>query len=278
MLIAAELAPGGMEFAGHSQHFHAQATAVGCGHREMVIAPAAGGQAFQLQMGIGISQIPAANDDMATIVEHGQAGLHGIHSFPHPGGIIGIDLPAQLSDILRVIGIPAAAQHCLHTMGAVALPLSYDVQENAVGIVVFADFLDLGQKIVQVGGIHAQQAVAGCQRITLKAAIRPALHTLPFGVLGTGLFVEAGGKVHRCLHADLVGGLDLGSQQVKIQMGMGFVGLAGMVGPAMVALGEHRNGRHMAKLQHFLKLCLGKFAADTGNMLRGMEIQMDLPE
>ena len=98
MLEAAELAPGAVELAGHAQVVHAQLLYVPGGKREVVVAPAAGGKALQLQMGVHESQIPAAPLDMSAIVEYGEPRLYPVDGLPYFFCIIGIDSLAQFQD------------------------------------------------------------------------------------------------------------------------------------------------------------------------------------
>jgi hypothetical protein len=59
---------------------------------------------------------------------------------------------------------------------------------------------------------------------------------------------------------------------------MDFVGFARMVRPAVVALREYRDGVHMTEFQRGLELFLREAAADAGNLLAGVEVEMDLSE
>ena len=278
MLEAAEFAPTGVEFTGHAHHFHAQTATVGRRHGEMVITPAAGGQRLQLQMGIHIGQIPPAGDNMAAIVEHRQARLHRVNGLTDPTGVVGVGFPAQGLGIFRICGIPSTVYHGLQAGRTVALPLRHDVQENAVRIVIAANFVHLIQKIIQIRRVHTQGLVSGHSRIVLKLSLPIPLHRFPFGMAAGSLLIVTSRNIHRGLDSDFMGRLNFRTQQVKIQFRMDLIGHAGVIGPSVMALGEHGNGTDMTQFQHFLKLLLGKGGTDTGDLLGGVKIQMDLAE
>lgn len=110
MLIPAEFAPGGMEFAGHAEEFHAERLGVPCRQREMVIPPASGRKRLQLQMAVDLYQIAASPLLMAVVVIDRQAGLHGINRLPHTAGIIQVGLLAEGDDGCFVAGSRPAAR------------------------------------------------------------------------------------------------------------------------------------------------------------------------
>ena len=155
MLEAAELAPGGVEFARHAQEIHAQGAHIRCGHGEMIVAPAACGQAFQLQMGVIARDIPPAVGDVARVVEDG--GRVGIlaHRVFHAPAVVGVHHFAVPAYIRLVCGVHALFQHGFHAAGAGAHPHIGNIQKNAAGIVSFHDLLHLGRQHVQIGRVVA---------------------------------------------------------------------------------------------------------------------------
>ena len=72
--------------------------------------------------------------------------------------------------------------------------------------------------------------------------IRSAYHRFipvscqPLRVTARQLFIKANGKVNRCFYPDFMGSLNLRAQQVYFQVRVRFIGLARMIGPAMMAL------------------------------------------
>ena len=149
-----------------------------------------------------------------------------------------------------------------------------DVQEDAAGIVALHDLLHLRGQLVQIGRVVAHQVVVRLDEgIGLHAA---GTHVEPFGMLQHLLLVQTGAEIHRRVHVDLPAGLKLRAQQVEMEVGMGDVGRGGMIGPAVMALGEDGDGIDVAQLQRLLKLRLVESAADLGNQPGGVEIQMHL--
>ncbi|MNI95865.1 hypothetical protein D3C73_1542090 [compost metagenome] len=75
-----------------------------------------------------------------------------------------------------------------------------------------------------------------------------------------------------------MGSFDHGPQQVEGKAGMCFIGFRGVIGPAVMTLGEYGDGVHITQLQHVLKLLFVELPSDRLNRLRGVKIQMNLPE
>ncbi|MNN66706.1 hypothetical protein D3C81_1822970 [compost metagenome] len=57
---------------------------------------------------------------------------------------------------------------------------------------------------------------------------------------------------------------------------MHFIGFTGMVGPAVMAFGEHGDRIYMPGTQHGLKLGFGEFLSYAGNFLGSMEVEVNL--
>ena len=91
-----------MELTGHAHDFHAQIPGIGCGHGEMIVTPAAGGQRFQLQMGIHMRQIPTANDDVTAIVEYRKTRLYAVDGLTYSLGIVCVNTLSQINNITAV--------------------------------------------------------------------------------------------------------------------------------------------------------------------------------
>ncbi|MNC33215.1 hypothetical protein D3C75_815990 [compost metagenome] len=90
MLVAAEFAPRGMEFAGHAEKFHAQRLGVPCRQREVIVAPASGGERFQLEMAVDMDKITAAPLLMTVVVIDRKTRLHIVDSLPYAACIVQI--------------------------------------------------------------------------------------------------------------------------------------------------------------------------------------------
>ena len=65
MFESAELSPGGLKFAGHSEKLHAKIPDVSGGHRIMIVSPSAGRQGFKFQMAEIGKNFPVADRDMS---------------------------------------------------------------------------------------------------------------------------------------------------------------------------------------------------------------------
>ena len=77
MLEAAELAPAGVELAGMGDEIEAERRRIARARGEMVVAPAAGRQAFELEVAVGREALRPLLMDVAAIVEDAQPGELG---------------------------------------------------------------------------------------------------------------------------------------------------------------------------------------------------------
>ena len=98
----------------------------------------------------------------------------------------------------------------------------------------------------------------------------------PLGMAQHLFFVIARGNVNRRIDSDFPAGLQLSAQKVEVQMGVHFIGCAGVIGPTVMAFGKYRDGIHMPEFQAFLKLFLGKSRTNARDFFRSMEVQMNL--
>ena len=75
MLEAAKFAPGGVEFAGHAEEVEVEGLDVLGGEREVVVAPAAGGERLEFEMGeVLFEERAVAGGDVSGVVEDGHVG------------------------------------------------------------------------------------------------------------------------------------------------------------------------------------------------------------
>jgi hypothetical protein len=86
----------------------------------------------------------------------------------------------------------------------------------------------------------------------------------------------ANGVIDGCAHVDLVAGLDLLAQQVDLERGVHAAHLGRIVAPPVVPLGKDVDQVDMSDLECLLELALVKAAPYGGDVLGGMEIQVDL--
>ena len=82
----------------------------------------------------------------------------------------------------------------------------------------------------------------------------------------------------RFFDADFMAGIDLFPQQIEFQSRVHLPQFCGVVTQAVMAAGKAGDGIRMSCFQHILPLFFIKLFADTGNVGRCVEIQMDLPE
>ena len=274
MLKAAEFAPHPMEFPGHAQKLHAQSPGICRRQRKMIVAPHAGGQTLQLQMGVGMRQIPPAPVEVAGVVEEGRPGVIAMHRPFHALRIPPID-PLRLAlYIRRIQRIQSGAAHLRQTAVAVAGAYSGNIQKNAAGAIPLHDLLHLRCQPLQIGSVIAQQVIARHQKILPLPGGRAKdiLRMLP-GIV----FVPTGGHIYRRPHADLGARLQLRPQQIKGQPGVLHAHRRGMIGIPVMAFGKQGDGVHMTQPQRPLKLRLIESAADAGDFTAGVKVQMHLP-
>ena len=144
MFKPAELAPGGVKLAGHAQEFKGQSARIGRGHGEMVIAPAAGGQALQLQMGIKVYDIPPSVGNMPGVVEDGRVLGIFAHAGLYAAAIFGVHHIAMAGNVLIPGGIHALIQHGTYAAGAHTPARRGNVQKQPRGMIAVHDLLHLG--------------------------------------------------------------------------------------------------------------------------------------
>jgi len=280
MLEAAELAPRGVELARHAQEVHPQRGHVFRGHRIMVVSPSAGRERLELQMREVLQQITASGRNVAGVVENRHVGIDGRRG----GGRLLVVAPdrvrGRLLPVLRLRGVEAVRLHPVHAPLAAALAFADDVEEDAVAAwVPFHDFADLGAEVVEIGRVEAHLVEARLGRRFHPARV-PAVgrDTAPFRMLGRRNVVDARGEVDRVVDVQFAAGRHLGVEQVEGQARVHPPHGRGMVGPAMMALREDRDGIHVPALELSLELRFVEAGADTGNGGRGVEIQMNLTE
>ncbi len=114
-------------------------------------------------------------------------------------------------------------------------------------------------------GIHPVSAVMGVAQE-------------PFGMAAGFLFVQASRQIDGSVDADGMGGFNLCAEQVKRQIWMALIGLGGVIGPAVMALGEDGNGVDVPAPELLLKLCGREVRAHMRNGFGRVEVQMHLTE
>ena len=138
MLEAAELAPARVELAGVAHVVEAEEGRVAGARREVVVAPAAGRQAFDLEVRIGLEALRPLLMDVAAIVEDADAGKLGAERRAHLAAETLVDPFVVLEPVGRLLGIEAPLGHRGEAGGADAIGRQDDVEEQAGRVVAFA--------------------------------------------------------------------------------------------------------------------------------------------
>ena len=240
----------------------------------MIVAPAAGGQALQLQMRVEIHDVAAAVRNVAGVVEDRRGVGILAHGFFDAAAVFGIDHLAVARNVGRIVGIQAQPEHGLDAAGAHAAAGRGNIQEHAAGMIALHDLFNLRAQLVQIGRVVAHQVIVRLGKRRRLNAV--GIHVQPFGMIEHFLLIEARGQIDRRVHADFAAGLELRAQQVEREVRVHLIGRGGMIRPAVMALGKHGDGIDMAGLERTLELLLRERAADAGDLFRGVEIEVNL--
>ena len=230
MLEAAELAPARVELAGMAHVVEAEEGRVAGARRKMVVAPAAGGQALDLQMRIGIEAPRPLLMDVAAIVEDADARKLGAERCAHLAAETLVDPFVILEPVGRLLRIEAHLGHRGEAGGANAVGRQDDVEEQPGRVVAFEDFARLFQKLLAVSFVIEAQRVPrraqllGARRILgqrMLEGVAGAQHP-PLGMEARVALVPLDGDIDRGFD---VGGLqrrdhvakEIGPGQVRVR-------------------------------------------------------------
>ena len=160
--------------------------------------------------------------------------------------------------------IKSALLHPLQTGGAAALALIDDVQKDAVAVrEKRGGLFNFGAQQIKVGGVEAELDESRVQRVRPPALRR---NLMPFGVQHRHALIETGGDVDRHIHIDLLARVELGAQQVELQMGVHFAHLGRVIAPAVMADREAGDGVHVRVPQLPLPFFTVERLADSRNI------------
>jgi hypothetical protein len=183
------------------------------GQREVRVAPAAGRERLQLQVGVGgergadvRAHVAGVIEDRALPVERadalGEAPLEAL-----------FDLPREARHVRLARRVQAGGQHAFQAIRAVARALPDDVEEEAVHVERREHFFRLSPDELDVGRVEAELVPARLQRRgAVRLAVRRALE--PLRVAARLQLVPAHRDVDRDPDAGGVAGGDLLRQQV----------------------------------------------------------------
>ena len=242
----------------------------------MVIAPTAGGQGFQFQMGEVGHDFAAAHGNVTGVVE--DRHIRAVD----PGGFRGLlvvvhqNLFGESDTVRLIVGIQTRFFHAFQTVPAAALSLTDDVQKDPVCIRIFRnDFPDLCAENVQPRRIEAEFLVVRAQG-QIKRAVGRADD--PVRMLLHDPFAEPGRDVNGGINTDLMAGIQLGAEQVELQTGVLFAHFCFVVCSAVMAGAEDRNGVNRCFFQRFLPLFFVERFTDPGEFFRCVKIKVYLTE
>ena len=157
--------------------------------------------------------------------------------------------------------------------------LERDVHEDPVGVGIGAHhLLGLGAEIVEIGGREVEEGPADAVAVLgAEHRQRPVGRDgAPLGVLEGGELVPGGGEIDRRVDAHGVQRVDLGAQKVELQVRVHLADRGGVVGDAVVALGEDGDAVHVGVLERLGEGLRVEPRANAGDQRAGVEIQMDL--
>ena len=288
ILIAAKLAPAGMEFARHAQILLGIAAHEAGARRHFVIAAPCGGQILHLEMRLAV-QIFRTIDLRAAVEEDRGLGVLFAQYAPALSHEMQMRAAVVFLRVALVVRIHARRLHAGQAVRAVAGPVEeHDVVEQAVQIGVAV--AHLARNVIDMLCVIAAQAqmipCAGGARI-VGAGVRigavVALHAVfiahaPFGMPFRIQHRPARRDIDGRGHTDFMRGLDhrAGEIEAGLHRGVLRAHARGIVAIAVMALGEHSDRVDVSFLQRGLKLRLVKPAPHAGNMRRRMKIQMHL--
>ena len=267
-----------MELPGHAEEVQRQVAGILRRHREVVVAPATGGQRFQFQVAeVGENIVPAARN-MPGVVEDRHVGAERLGRFRGALVVFFQRQTGGLPAVLLLLRIESVGLHEVQTPATARLVLADDVEEDAVAVGKEPHRLaDLLAEVVQIRPVEIQRAER-CLENT-RVPVREAsllVHFPPIRVLFCGEVIHAGREIDRGVDPCLLGRLVLGSQQVEGKIRMHLPDRCRVIAPAVMALREERDRIDRRLFQRFLPALLVELLTDAGNVRRGVEVEVDL--
>lgn len=238
MFVAAEFAPGCVEFARHSQKIEGEIADIFGGHGEVVVAPSAGWQGLQLHVAeIGKNVVPSARD-VAGIVKDRHVRTQGTCGF---GGALVVFFESQAGGFEAVfffLRVESVGKHEVETPATAGLILGNDVQKDAVAIGEEGNCLpDLLAEVIEIGTVKIHHVESRLQDAFGPAGVGAVfVHFAPFGVILRCEIIHSGRQIDRTVDSDFLGGVVLEAEQIEVEAGVNFAHGGGMVAPAVMAL------------------------------------------
>ena len=279
VLERGEVAPGGVELAGHPEALQPQPPCVAHGNREVGIAPAAAWEALELEVGVGVQNRPPARIDVPRVMEDGAVGVEPTYELRELALVL-IDDALAVRNALSVVGrVHTGFGHALHADRAAAPALADDVEEQAVHVEHPQDLTGLVGDIPHIGPAHVEAHLVPARVERARGWLAVGAHLAPLGVLLVGVLVEADGDVDGNTNALGVAGLDLLGEEVALEVRVASVLEPGvMEDHPVVPAREACHGVDVRFLQCSGELPGIELRADADDLLGGVEVEVYLPE
>jgi len=153
----------------------------------------------------------------------------------------------------------------------------HDVEEEAVAVEAGQYLGGVFDEEVHVGGVQAQPPVEARLEGLCADLVAVLVDAQPLGMRARRVVVPLDGDVDRAEDVAGMAGLDLLLQQVGLQVRVYAFGvrLARVVDPAVVPAREAADLVHVRALERGGELIGVEAAADAGDLLAGVEVEMD---
>ncbi len=243
----------------------------------MRVAPLAAGQRLHLEVRVVVAHAPVHRADVPRVEEDERIGRMLAHQRTDPLLESQQHLHRVLLPILGALRVEALREHALHAVAADAWRGVDDVEEEAVAVEAGQDLLDVFGEEVHVGRVLAEAAVKARLEGLRAGEAAVGIEHAPLGVALARVVVPLDGDVDR--HEDVVRvtGIDLPPEQVGLQLRMHSLRMAlgGVVDPAVVAAREAADLIDVRVLQRLHKAIGIEGAPDAGDILAGVEVEVD---
>ena len=280
VLVGVEVAPRGVELAGHPQAVHPEGAGVAHGQREVQVAPPPARQGLQLQVGVGGEDRPQAGVDVAPVVE--DRAVRGERADER--GEVPDEAPHHLAAEgepgRRLGGVEALLDHRPPAARARAVLGLHDVEEEPVHRHRLEQVPQVLLEEGDVGRVQAQEPVeAGLVGgRPLERALGGDLS--PLGVLVGRELVPLDGHVDGHPDAPGVAGRDLLLEEPVLQVGVAALREAPgvVVDEPVVAAGEAGDRVHPGPGEGGRELLRVESRGHVLHLGARVEVEVDLPE
>jgi len=278
VLEAAEFAPGAVEFAGHAGEFEAGPAGERGRLRKVVVPPAAGRQALQLQVRKILEKFRPGGIDVAGVVEDRHLRVVFPHGFGDPFVIVGQHPLRELPAVRLRLRVEPGGPHVRDAFRADALALEDDVEKESVGVgEAFERLVGERAEVVEIGGVETELAEAGRPFVRRAPAVDAGrIDFAPFRVGEGGDVVAPGGEVDGDGDARLMRRVHLGAEQVERQLRMHDPDLRRVIAVTVVTDREAGDRIDRRIFQHPPEFGGIERGPHPGDFPRGVKVQVNL--